>query len=417
MKQLIITCMLLLPLTAFCQLSIEEVQNKARENYPLIRQYNLINHSEEYNLANANRGYLPQLSFSAKASYQSEVTQIPISLPGVDIPTLPKDQYQALIDLNQTIWDGGQIRSQKNITKYTAEVDRQKMEVDLYAIRDKVNNLFFGLILLNEQINLNNLLKEEYQNSYNQIYAQYQNGLANQSDLDAIQVEQLKCEQKEIELTATTEAYRQMLSYFIGEPVTENTQLIKPEIPLSDYNYINNRAELRLFDAQNNLYQTMRQSINAASMPRLGLYAQGGYGNPGLNILKDGFQAYYIAGVRLTWNISNLYTQSNKIKQLGLDQRNIEVQRDIFLFNADQQTIQQQSEIKKTQKMLASDDEIIQLRRNIKESAQIKMNNGTLSVSDLIREINAENVAIQEKTLHEIQLLINIENLKTTTNN
>lgn len=401
----------------YSQLSIAEAQRKARENYPLIQQYELMEKSKEYDISNANRGYLPQLFLSAKASYQSDVTEIPITFPGIDIPTLSKDQYQVVLELSQKIWDGGEARSQKNITKYGLEVEKQKIEVDLYTLRERVNQVFFGLILLDEQLNLNNLLKEEYKNSYNRVKALAENGMANQADVDAVRVEQLKCEQRNTELSATSESYRQMLSMLIGEVVEPNTQLIKPEIPLFDFNYTNNRAELRLFDAQNNLYDNMRKSINSINMFKIGLFAQGGYGKPGLNMFEDEFQPFFIGGVRLTWNISGLYIYNNNLKQLDVEKKKIDVQREVFLFNSNLQISQQQNEIKKMQKVIVSDAEIIQLRKNIKESAQIKMDNGTISATDLIREINAENMAKQEKMLHEIQLLINIENLKVTTNN
>jgi outer membrane protein TolC len=417
-KQLLVitTCILLHPI-AFAQLTLEEIQRKARENYPLVQQYELVEKTKEYDLSNANKGYLPQLLLSGKASYQSDVTEIPVTIPGIDISPLSKDQYQVVLELNQKLWDGGETRARKEIIKQGSEVEKQRIEVELYSLRERVNQLFFGAILLEEHVKLNLLLQDELENNYNKVKALTRNGMANQADIDAIRVEQLKSEQRNTELSAALDAYKQMLSLFIGEEITPETGLIKPEIALADFHYTNNRAELRLFDAQNQLYDNTRRSIHSVSLPKIGLFAQGGYGNPGLNMLKDSFQPYFIGGLRLTWNISGLYTRDNNLKQLDVNKQKTDVQRNTFLFNSNLQISQQQNEIKKMQQVIVSDDEIIQLRKKIKEATRIKMENGIASATDLVREINAENMAIQEKTVHEIQLLINIENLKTTTNN
>ena len=417
-KQLLIitTCILLHPIV-FAQLTLEEIQRKARENYPLVQQYELVEKTKEHDLSNANKGYLPQLLLSGKASYQSDVTKIPVTIPGIEVSSLSKDQYQVVLELNQTLWDGGETRAKKEMIKQSSEVEKQKIEVELYNLRERVNQLFFGAILLEEHVKLNRLLQDELENNYNKVKTLTRNGMANQADIDAIRVEQLKSEQRNTELSAALDAYKQMLSIFIGEEITPETRLIKPEIVLADFHYINNRAELRLFDVQDQLYDNTRRSIHSVSLPKIGLFTQGGYGNPGLNMLKDSFQPYFIGGMRLTWNISGLYTRDNNLKQLDVNKQKTDIQRNTFLFNTNLQISQQQNEIKKMQRMIASDDEIIQLRRNIKEATRIKMENGIVSATDLIREINAENMAVQEKIVHGIQLLINIESLKTTTNN
>jgi outer membrane protein TolC len=402
----------------FAQLTVEACYEKARNNYPQIRQYELTEKSKEYDLANANKGYLPQFSLSAKASWQSETVELPFSIPGIEFDGLPKDQYQVAVEVNQTIWDGGTIRSQKKITNYSSEVEKQKIEVELYALRERVNQLFFGILLLNEQLKQVDLLQEELKNSYNKISSLIESGLSNQSDLDVIRVEQLKANQRKTELQTTTKAYKEMLSFFIGETVSETTELIKPEILFSENTIqTNNRAELLLFDAQNNLFDSHKKSLNAFSMPKIGLFAQAGYGQPGLNMLKDEFSPFFIGGIRLNWNLGNLYTNNNSHRKIELSKQNVQIQRDIFLFNTNLKISQQSSEIRKMQEVIRSDDEIIMLRRNIKEATRIKMENGILSTTDLVREINAENTAIQGKILHEMQLLINIENLRITTNN
>jgi len=292
------------------QLSIDDCYKKAQANYPLVKQYGLIEQSKEYNLSNANKGYLPQVSLSAKASYQSEVTKLPITLPNVVIKGVNKDQYQSVVEVNQTIWDGGVIHNQKKITEASSTVDKQKLDVDMYAINERINQLFFGILLLDEQIKQNILLQDELKRNYSQITSYITNGIANQADLDAVKVNQLNTAQRKVELEATRKAYREMLIAMIGESIKEDTYLTKPSAAESvSLSEIINRPELQLFDAQSNLFETQKSIINSKNMPKLGLFIQGGYSNPALNMLKSEFTPYYIAGARLSWNFGGLYTK------------------------------------------------------------------------------------------------------------
>ena len=408
-------------------LSIETCQEKAKENYPLVKQYGLIEQTAQYNINNANKGYLPQLSLSAKATYQSAVTQIPSSLGDVlskltgkpfSFPALPKDQYQAVIEASQVIWDGGVISTQKKITSQSSEVEKQKLEVDLYALKDRVNQLFFGILLLNEQLKQNDILKNDLLTNYNRLNAYKQNGIANQADLDAIKVEQLNADQRESDMISTKKSFIIMLSALTGIAINDQTELSKPLPDLSILKASSNlRPEIKLFEAQNNLYESQKSLINAGNLPKIGAFVQGGYGQPGLNMFTTGFSPFYIGGIRLSWNISGLYSQKNNVSKLELNKKSVDIQKETFLFNNNLVTQQQQTEIEKIQSTISNDDEIIRLRQNIKKATSAKMENGTASVSDLIRDINAENQAQQLKSLHEIQLLMNLYQLKNNINN
>ena len=400
------------------QLSIDDCYKKAQANYPQVKQYGLIEQSKEFNLSNANKGYLPQVSLSAKATYQSAVTKLPITLPNVKIEGLNKDQYQSVVEVNQSIWDGGVIRNQKKITEASSAVDKQKLDVDMYAINDRVNQLFFGILLLDEQIKQNLLLQDELKRNYNQVSSYVTNGIANQADLDAVKVNQLSTAQRKVELEATRKAYMEMLSALIGEDIKEGTSLVKPsfaeEASLSS---TVNRPELQLFEAQSNLFETQKSMVDAKNLPKLGVFVQGGYGNPGLNMLKNEFSPYYVAGARLTWNFGSLYTKKNDKKLLDNSLLNVAVQKETFLFNTNLKMTQQSNEIDKIKQLMRDDDEIIRLRTNIKKASEVKVEHGTLSVTDLLRDINSEDQAKQSKMLHEIQLLISIYNYKNSTNN
>lgn len=400
------------------QLSIEDCYKKAQANYPLVKQYGLIEQSREFNLSNANKGYLPQVSLSAKATYQSAVTKFPVSLPNISIKGLNKDQYQSVVEVNQTVWDGGVISSQKKITEASSAVEKQKLDVDMYTINDRINQLFFGVLLLDEQIKQNILLQDELKRNYSQISSYVTNGIANQADLDAVKVNQLSTAQRKVELEATRKAYMEMLSAMIGEPIKENDHLIKPsDAENASLQATINRPELQLFEAQNKLFETQKSMVDSKNMPKLGLFVQGGYGNPGLNMLKNEFTPYYIAGARLTWNFGSLYTKKNDKKLLDNNQQNIAVQKETFLFNTNLKMTQQSNEIDKMKQLMRDDDEILRLRTNIKKASEVKVEHGTMSVTDLLRDINSEDQAKQSKVLHEIQLLISIYNYKNSTNN
>ena len=405
----------------FAQLSIEACYEKARANYPLIKQYGLIEKTKEYNLSNAAKGYLPQVTFSAQATYQSDVTEIPINLDaigltGVKIPSVSQDQYKMELALSQTLWDGGAIRSERKALRTQAEVDQRDMDVNMYTINERVNQLYFGVLLADAQLEQNKVLQAELRRSCEQVSSYIKNGIAQQSDLDAIRVDLLKAKQTEAQFEHTKRAYREMLSRLIGEEIGEETRLVKPEAvrPLTKEN---NRPELELYQAQIRNLRAQDSRITAGMMPKLGLFVTGGYGKPGLDMFEDNFKAYYLAGVKLSWNLGSLYTRKNDRRKIQTGIRSIETQRETFLFNTSLDVAQRNATIDKYIDQLKYDDEIIALRGSVKRASEAKMANGTLSGTDLTRDIHAEQSAIQDKILHEMELLQAIYNLKYVTNN
>jgi len=431
MRRLLLNCVFLfVPFFVIGQpLTLDSCRQKAHANYPLLKQYGLIEKTADYNLSNANKAYLPQLNFAVKATYQSDVTEIPASLSQAisqltgkpfSFPSLSKDQYQAVLEVNQLIWDGGLTSAQKKGIKASTEAEKQKLEVDLYALNDRINNLYFGIMLINEQLKQNNILQDELSVNNSKIEALKQNGVAQQSDVDAIKVEQINARQRETDLKTMRQSYLQMLSAFTGLEITENTKLEKPLLPETGTSAENNRPELFLFDAQNKILDSQRDAIYAANKPKVGLFVQGGYGRPGLNMFTSEFSTFYIGGVRLSWNLSGFYTQKNNLNKIDVSKKNVEVQKETFLFNNNLISKQQQNDINDIEKLkltLKNDGEIIELRSNIKKSAEAKVTNGTFTVTDLLREINAENMSRQAQALHEIQLYMAVYQLKNNINN
>lgn len=409
-------------LFAFClispakaQLTLESCQEKACNNYPLIRQYALIEKSQAYNLSNVQKGNLPQISLQGKASYQSDVTSLPFDFPGVPDELQPHDQYQAVINIQQNIWDGGNMQGRKKEITALSKERQAEIDVDMYALRERINQLYFGLLLLSEQIKQNKLLQEQLSHSLNQITAYCQNGIANQADIYAVKVEQIKTRQEAVTLRSKQDAYLRMLSLFIGESLTDKTQLEKPlaSEPLS--NEIN-RPELAWYSARQQRLFIQEQNLKNSFMPQFSLFAQGGYANPGLNMLQDKFQAYYIVGARLNWNFGALYSFKNDRRKIHTEQEMIRNQQETFLFNTRLQLTEQTSAIQALHQQMTEDDEMIRLQTHIRETAEVKVKNGTLSVIDMLQEITKESMAKQQKAVHEIQLLMNIYQQKHISN-
>mgnify|MGYP000140175326 FL=1 len=396
-------------------ITLEQCYQWSRENYPLIKKQELIKKAEQYTTENALKGWLPQVNITAQATYQNDVTQFPVKLPNVNVEPLSKDQYKVFADVSQTIYDGGNIRNQKNLAKIQSEVQTIQTEVELDKLKERINQLYFGILQTNKQWTQLQFTKLDIKEGIKKAEAQLKNGVIFRSNLDVLKAELVKIEQKEIELQAIKQNFVQMLSYFIKKNIDENTQLETPEKILLTKN--NNRSELKLFDAQKQLLETQRKIINTKNTPKLGAFFQGGYGKPGFNMLKNEFDLFYIGGVRLNIPISGFYTQKNDLALLENQSQEIEIQRENFLFNQNFIEIQQRNDLEKIQNLIDKDNELIELRKNIKTASLAQLENGVINTNDYLREVTAEEQAILTKITHEIQYLLTQYNLKAQLNN
>ncbi len=397
-------------------ITIDECQDKAVANYPAIVRYDIIEKTKEFNIANASKAYLPQGTLSAQGTWQSDVTSFQLDMPGLQIPTIDQDQYRFVAELNQLIWDGGRVSAQKNSLEANAELEKRKLNNEIYTLRERVNNLYFGILLMREQLNQLGILEDELQRNYDNVQIYVQNGLANETDLNVVRVEQLKASQQRVSIESNLEAYIQMLSVLIGEQLDSDIIFVKPDPESTLILPVINRPEMLMFEAQDNAIESQKSLLNARVMPTIGAFAQGGYGKPGLNMFDNEFTPYFLGGVRLSWNFSNLYTLKNDRRKIDLQKSAVNSQRETFLQNLNIVIPQQQIEIEKFRKTMQHDEEIISLQTQIRKTAEVKVENGTMTVSDLIKEINAEEFAKQAKVLHEIQFLMSVYSLKYTTN-
>ena len=413
----------MLPAWAWGQ-TLDECQQAAERNYPQIRQYGLIERTTQLTVANIRKGWLPQVSAQAQATYQSDVTAWPgemkamMSGMGIDLKGLTKDQYRVGVDVQQTIYDGGVISSQQRIVREQGKVQKAQTEVSIYQVRKRVNEMYFGLLMLEEQMLLNKDLQQLLASNERKLESMTQQGTAAQSDLLSVRAERLKAEQKATELASQRRMLQRMLSAFCGIEVKD---VKKPEKVVILSQHTGQRPELKALDAQIGVLNAQEKALNAALMPKVGVFAQGFYGYPGLNMFEDMMRRKWslngIIGARVTWNIGALYTRKNDKAKLQLQRDMTENSREVFLFNNNLEQMQQHETIERYRRLMDSDSEIIALRQAVRKAAESKLSHGIIDVSDLLREINQENAACIERSVHEIEMLKEIYDNQYTTNN
>ena len=413
----------MLPAWAWGQ-TLDECQQAAERNYPQIRQYGLIERTTQLTVANIRKGWLPQVSAQAQATYQSDVTAWPgemkamMSGMGIDLKGLTKDQYRVGVDVQHTIYDGGVISSQQRIVREQGKVQKAQTEVSIYQVRKRVNEMYFGLLMLEEQMLLNKDLQQLLASNERKLESMTQQGTAAQSDLLSVRAERLKAEQKATELASQRRMLQRMLSAFCGIEVKD---VKKPEKIAILSQHTGQRPELKALDAQIGVLNAQEKALNAALMPKVGMFAQGFYGYPGLNMFEDMMRRKWslngIIGARVTWNIGALYTRKNDKAKLQLQRDMTENSREVFLFNNNLEQMQQHETIERYRRLMDSDSEIIALRQAVRKAAESKLSHGIIDVSDLLREINQENAACIERSVHEIEMLKEIYDNQYTTNN
>lgn len=401
-----------LPLHGLAQpLQLDSVQQWARQNYPLIRQQGLLNESSRLQELNLKTGWLPQISVSGQASYQSEVTRINVPLPGFQVDPLSKDQYRLQAELNQLIYDGGQVRAQQKLQQLQTAAEQQKLEVDLYRIREKVTQVYMNILYLRSARDQVYTVQQDLQTGLNKIEAQLKNGLVYKSNAQVLQAEQLRTNQRLMELNYNLSGWYEVLGLYINRTLDTSVSLKLPGLQLPDTGSIA-RPELSFFQKQSAAISQQQTLLQSKLRPRASLFAQGGYGRPGLNMLKNEFRLYGITGLRLNWSLSAFYTNSNEKKQLNLNRQMIELQQDAFVLNTRAEIRQRETELQKYQALIADDDQIIELRRQVKDAARAQLTNGVITANDYLREVYAEENARLNRVAHQIQLAQTFENLR-----
>ena len=420
-KRILTFIIIILAVSAHAQ-TLEECQQAAEKNYPVIKRYDLIGRTTELTVSNLQKEWLPRITASAQATYQNAVAAWPESIKsvyqrmGLDMKGLKKDQYKVGIDVQQTLYDGGVISSQKRIARQEGKLQEAQNDVNQYQLRQRVNEMYFSLLLLNEQIRLNDDVKALLLSSEKKLAAMVKGGTAATSDYENVMAERLGAEQQNSSLKAQQQMLQRLLSVFCGMEVNH---LQKPK-PVEVSTTTNNRPELSMFDSQIKLVEAKEKALNARLMPKLGLFAQGYYGYPGYNIFEDMMDRKWtlngIVGIKMSWDLSAFYTHKNDRERLNMERKMAENAREVFLFNSRLDEIQHTEDVDRYQKMVQADEEIITLRTNVRKAAESKLAHGIIDVNSLLREINNENAVKAQQAIHEIDMLKEMYNLKYTNN-
>jgi outer membrane protein TolC len=396
-------------------LTLEQCYTWAASNSPLAQQKALTITAGNMAERNQNLKWLPQVDLNAQATYQSEVTSFPVKLPGVTVDELSKDQYKATLEMIQPVYDGGIISAQRKLQHINTDIESQRVEVDLNQLKSKVNNYFFTALLMDENMQLMKIVQEDLNNNIKKVTGQVANGIATNSNVVVLKAELLKADQKIIEFKAVKKGAVEMLGILTGTAIAESSSFVKPVNATNIGEEITNRPELKLFDLQKVQFQQQSKLISAKSNPKLSLFANGGYGRPGLNQLKNEFQWFYIGGVKLSIPITSRFTQQRERSVIKIQEQIVEKQKENFLNNNSQLLVQQKNEVEKYKQLVDTDKDIVELRTKIKKTAAFKLENGIITSSDYVTELNAENQAMLNQQLHEVQLLQSQYNYKLIT--
>ena len=401
---------------AHAQTTLDECIGWAYDNYPQIKEMSLIEMTKGIDLKNAAYAWLPHLNISGKATWQSEVVEMPMDIPGMDI-NIPHDQYGLTAEFTQQIWDGGTSRRQKELAEAGAEVKKTQLETNLWSIRSRVQNVFLGIILIDKQLELNRLLRESLERSSEEVKSRMEAGVALPSDLDQVSVNILSCLQQRASLDADRKSYVKILGLLTGRDMTD----VELAVPQDAVNYVDDgardfetRPEMAFYAAQLKQNEFQRRQLNTLISPKLNLSLQGGYGRPGMNMLSGDFSGYFVAGLKLQWNIGALYTRGLDKRKVNADAQKIDLTRKSFILNSSVEAEQKNNAILKARDVLEKDSEIIALRQRIRASGENQYREGTIKMNDYLSMLDEEYKAKANESMHEVQLMMAVYDMKNT---
>ena len=412
--------------TLRAQLTLEACYQLAEQHYPLVRQTDLLRQTEALTLDNIARAWRPQVVASAQATVQSDVAQWPENLTammqgvGMTAPQgIARDQYKFAVQIDQLLYDGGATRQQKAVAQAETAVAQSGVAVELYALRQRVAQLFFGLLLIDQQLDNHRVLQSVLADNHRKALAQQRGGVAPGQVVTLLEAEQITAQQGELALQSQRRALQRLLATFLGRDTAAlGTLVCPPERSLAlDENH---RPELRQFDARAALLHQRETQLATALRPRISAFAQGWYGYPGLNLFHDmqsrAWSLNGIVGVRAVWDLSRLYTYRNDRTRLALERQSVDVARQTFLLNQQLQSTQQQEEVARWRSLQATDDQLVALRQQARQNTERAVTLGTADANALVQDIAREHQARTDRTTHQLQLLQAIYQLRNTHN-
>lgn len=377
---------------------------RALATYPLTRQAELYNRIHELQINTLKAGNLPQVTLNGQASYQSDVTELPIHLPNISIPTMDPDMYKATLDFSQVIYSGGSFERQTEVEDINLKLNQQNLETELYKLKERINQYFISILLLEEGNKLNNLLRDDLSAKLSRLESGVRNGTTLQSNADIIRAEIIKTDQRLIESRFNREAAIKMLSELISDTLSVNSVFELPDPVANTSLFSNNRPEYQIFNMQLSRFDIQKKLVDTRLRPKIAGFATLGYGRPGLNALLNEFDSYYIFGARLTWNIWNWNQTRNDRNVLDLQAGITQTQKETFDKNVSVTVQQYIADINKFEQLIKADLQIISLRESITKSASSQLDNGVITSTDYLQEFNAEMQARLNLATHKVQL-------------
>jgi outer membrane protein TolC len=400
------------------RLTLDQCYEAARTQYPLLKQKSVLQQTGDLAVArlNTNR-QLPQIALNGQATWQSDVTKIPLDLPNVNLPTLSKDQYKLTADISYALYDGNLTRLQIDQQRAQTATAQQQVEIELRGLKDQVNGLFMNALLTDDNLELTQTQRNDLLNRIEKLKAGVRFGTAAQTNVDVLQAEVLRNEQRLAELNASRRGLRDALHLLTNLPVGDSTRLVVdlPNAPVSSL--ILNRPELQFYKTQRALFDAQLRLADNAAKPRLSLFAQPGVGRPGLNLLNNDFRAFFLGGLRLNWNISAAYTIRNTQETVRLNQQTADLQQAAFEQNLAVQLRQQQTDIDRIEAQISRDADIVALRERIRRASAVQLDNGVIAARDYATELDNETQARLNQKLHERQRLLALIQYRTLSGN
>ena len=400
-KIVIISFFLFQIVTAQEQLTLEKCYQLVETNYPLAKQNSILANQLEVQTEAFNKDKLPKVSLNAQATYQSEVTQVPFSLPNATIEPLNKDQYRATLDVNQLIYNGNVIEAQTNLKTAQTKTQQQQVKVTLYQLKSVVNQYYFGILLLQKKQELVTAKKALLLEKIKEIQAAVKFGAVLPSSEQVIEAEIIKINQQSNDIRYEKLKLFNHLNKLTDSNFNENTILVEEKSIKSQQG---NRPEYELFELQNQQIDANKSLISKSNYPKVNAFAQGGYGNPALNMLNNSFETFYMAGIRLNWTLFDWNKTKKEKEALEISKQLIETEKETFEVNLNSQLQEINFEMERIEQQIISDAEIIQLREKIVRSAEAQMKNGVITSSDYLNEVTQLfETKINEQT-HKVQL-------------
>ena len=341
--------------------------------------------------------------------YQSDVTKTPFqnaNIPGLEpIPTVSKDWYKISLDVNQVIYDGNITGRQKNLEEINLEIDQQNIDIELYKLKDRINQIYFNVLLLRENIKIielhNNILTAKLKD----VESGIQNGIILASNADILKAEIIQIEQSLAELNISIQTSIDILNEFTAMELSAETEFEMPDISIDINSYLNNRPEYNLFTLQQNKLEASKKVLGSKLLPRLSAFGQAGYGRPGYGMLSNQFEDFYMIGARLHWNIWDWNQSGNERDILDFQSKIIDTQKETFDKNIRINLQNKIAEIRKIEEMISRDLQIIELREKISKSTSSQLDNGVITSTEYLTEINAESKSKLNLQAHKIQMV------------